>query len=882
MYHTDIMNSFLVEFSDNLSMYDITQGKLALGVVEEAPLMDPMNLLKPDIYRVYIDRSLENLNSVRDNIDNLVMFFSQTYKATLFNDKSITVAVQDIDDVEKIRPDFLMVVATDASEGIKKIVSGKWDDTDVRDKICADKYFLKKQQQLVKTTASIADVKQFAYNNTNTIMQVNTVYVQNNIIPFLRDFPAVASSLNELGTILKGRIMNSYKDLMISLNAIEEVRGSGQIDPATDRRLQYFKYNICRQYMRCCSYITGMFIRKVTFYIYNAMAYQNLYNDLSMFFPDGTSVLHENALDGKLTDLDEHVLVTSFLSDNFNVVNPFVQSFTDGMKMTLGNISANRLGVKFGADSDLGTTSAYDTFTYTRIGQSITDIATRLHLLENRLSDKNLIVDDVVNDTHFNEDFITTYNKVLNIISDISFYRKETNTDIENVADQIHKIYADLANLKANLATPTENAGKCFEYIHGLQQKLRNYEYDLDTATSDELLDMLDTVEKNYKEYILLLAKELIARINNLVDLTNTLELPSDATVPDNSVPHDYTEDCMMEEFEMIETLTEEAMLDLIMESRIHDARKNRGVRLVYEAEEAPTGDNNAQANNNGEGNEPRVEVNKAETSDNNTANNTTTNNDTNDNENNNNTNNTNDNDKKTITQKFKDFIQRILNAFRAAFVKKKAEANKWYPEAKEKIMKMKESELSSIAITKYDHCTLDDITGMTQRAKNTIASVNPDSLPNQLTGDLSNAEAYLFPDVPKNLKTKSGDTSFVARTKHYYMYGNKPAGTTKYTGPDALAHLKEMLDYCDTYEDTINKVINEMNDLSNKASEKQDAINNSGNKKQGNENKANENEKAVKSNSCITKPVQEYISSVITIMESKYYDYMLCIKKFR
>ena len=127
----DLINQLVLEHKKDLSFYDIdnfiyAQSQLMGESVADAILPDPTK------YCQYIDKILGYADRVTMTPEMLVDFYSKVYKSPLINDKNITIPVQSMEDIEKIRTEYLSSVPLEFDKVISQILKGTIKVSDIR------------------------------------------------------------------------------------------------------------------------------------------------------------------------------------------------------------------------------------------------------------------------------------------------------------------------------------------------------------------------------------------------------------------------------------------------------------------------------------------------------------------------------------------------------------------------------------------------------------------------------------------------------------------------------------------------------------------------------------------------------------------------------
>lgn len=886
----DVLNQFILEYNSELTGFDITQFQNATSqLVSEKMMMPSPTIVSPSMYCDYIDKVVSNLNTLSIDVDTLDSFFSKVYKSASLNDKDISIYLQPYEDIDKIRPEYLNTFPAEMEVAVKKIISGDFKENDIRRRYTTGEFYEKLKKQLVKTTVPHNDVKDLMVFDKPRVVRIDNIYIQNNLLPFVRSYKQNTKELINIAYNTKGRINSSYSDLMVTMNTIRSMQESNKLDPNTTRILTYFSYNIMRQYMNLCAYIVGMIIRKAKYYGYNIMSYTNLYNRFYSFFPEGELILHEYVDGDDIRDIDDSTLLSSMLNNGLNVAIPHIDSAINKKKMQIANIVSKKFNYKLNYTQDIDVTKyPYDTYPYASVNKSFIDIINNLHTFEVNMKDANMIVDDVLAKSNLDDTFMSRYSSILSSLSNVEYYTSQLGTGINNDGSVNMAIFSDLSRFKKNLIIISNNASKANRYFESLKSSMESNIHNLDDNSFNEYRDALENAHKNFKEYTLNVVKALLDRLDNLADLLDDNDILPDSSEPEEFVPYDYDLESyqgILEEQEIFKESVFESLLSQYHKIRL---RKDTGIILeeVGEAEDGKKA--------------PSVQS-DAQTQHDNNKTNTTTNTNTNNQE----------ATKKSIVESFKKWISDILDKFRNKSKGLAERNNRWLQSVKSQLENLDTSN-TTINIAKYENVTTDKILADISSASNKIDTINASNLPADLK-TATGAERYLFPSIPAKV---GNENSFVGKIRQYLTFGNTPkTNLTSYKGDDAKAKITNMISFCEQYGEMYTKVSTELDKLSESAAKKQqDIINTLGTQSQSttttkNDNNSNQgsnvvtasahdnisglhifeadasangedNKEKMSSSSIITSTVRKYVGAILTIIEKKYLDYIKVLSK--
>lgn len=880
------INSFVVDFKSHLSAFDINQFKENCMVLNEASGFLPLGLtgiISPQLYCSYIDKTLENLESVTGNVDVMDDFFSKVYKSAFLADKDITITLHSDEQIEKIRPEYLNQIAIDFNVNMKKILEGELKNTDIKKKYVSGDYFEKIKRQLVKTNIVVNDVRDLLVAEAPTVVKIDNDYLQNNAIPFIRSYNQNVKDLSVISTNLKGRINDTYTDIQNTIAAVNKLQSEGKLDKETISTVNYYKYNVMRNYMNLCAYISGMLIRKISFYTYNMMSYTNLYNTIYNFFPEGELILHESVIDGDLSDIDDSTLLQSIVDNDLNIIIPHVQNAIGKKKMEISNLMAKRYNYRLMYDQKVNSEKyPYDITPYRHLNNTINAIHDSINKFEENMKNSDLVVDDIIESSGLEETFSTKYGDILSKVPSIEYY---TLQESEGIAVAL-ALFNDLDHFVENVTMISDNVYKVYSRLEELVKEFDLNDDPYDDATYNELKSFVISLMKNYKDYILLLTKALLERLDNLTDSLDDAyildaEENADTENAEFEFATNYDADIAFEAFDEIVEEERIALERCFREYNKIRAKKDRGVDIVYE-EVKP-------AENNGEKTSGPVVKTDAQAHYKEKESGTQSN-----------APNVNGEQKENVVDKFKAWFKKIIDQFKSKSKKLTTKNNAWLASVKNSINSLPQEVIDETTITlaEYKNVTSERISTDITSAMNKINSISPTSLPNELTGNRSKAELYLFNSIPERIGKITG---FNARIKQFFIYGNKDKeALMTYSGSDAKTKIDEIISYCEGYQSMYTKISADLDKLVQAAADKQEKIiaslksgknvnesvlfekDQNGDVKEGNTKVAGSegSEDKLKASSVITTIVRDYSGAILTVMEKKYLDYIRVLDK--
>lgn len=852
----DLNNSLVLKHQKNLSEISVMEFTGMLSRAGRAAIgLNVANKIEPSSYVDYLNKTIMNIENIQVEPETLQGFFSQVYTSPLVDESNFAIAFRSDEDIEKIRPEYLSVIASDVNNTIRKILAGTEKETDIKKMIISGEYENKLKKQLVKTTLRLNGTRDLLILDSPPIVKIDKFFIQNNIIPFLSSYKQNTDELITIARKAIGRINDLTNSLNSLFNALSQSIQSGKVPENKLNLIGYYVFNMKTISMRLCAYITSMIIRKMAFYSFNVTACVELYNGLSEMFPEMEKILHESVMDGDLTDVDNDTLMQSVINGSLNVIRPHVQKVVGMKKLEVSNAMSQKFNKKidFIAGFDIDNRHPYDSRIYSAIDASFIEIINNLHTFEIMSKDPEAIVDDIIEESNLSETFITKYDKIISRVSDISFYSMDGREN--GTSDMALSLFNDILHYETNTDIIVGNMSKCYHYIHELIKSFDVNNYNLQDESYNELKSFLDTTMKNYKEYVIRIVRSLLERLDNMTEaLSFTSILPKDDGNFDNI--QDYSLESYAEAYDDRNYADKLIFESLMRQHEQEKAFKERGVRLVYEETQTTNKTPEPTVSTDAQKQHADNKTDQQATNTQNTVNGNNT-----------------DKNKKGIIERFTEFIEKILQKFREKSKKLTDKNNKWLASVKKDILAL-DTANTTITLAKYEALVPETILTDIQSATSRISSLNASSLPAELKTSGSKAELFLFNRVPEKV---GNEESFSARIKRYYTYGNTAENNlASYSGEEAKRQIGEMITYCEKYSTVYVQISDSIKKLSDAASKKQNEIILSNNKTQNSQTDSTESNVS----GVITSATRDYTGAILTVLEKKYSDYIKVLSK--
>lgn len=779
-YGAEIEAHFIIDHFENTSNFDANRFVDAMeSVLCENTLCKAINI-NTDLYTSYIDRSMRNLNEVLSvDSDKLTEFFQNTYNAfDKDNIINISISLQDADSVSKIRPQYLMEYVGTLKKCINSIIDERPGSSDEVDDFLSMTNLSKMKKQLVKTNLQISQSKDILVMDTPIIVNIDEAFILTNVIPYLRALPRLNKEIEADVRVVRLYIAKSSIELTNISNILDKLKVSGKIESIrTVRQLDKLLYNAIRNYISLSAYLTHLTIRKMNIISYNMVSYYNLYNTIHNYYPEGDKILHENAIDGKLDDIDDDILVNSMIKNGFQIVHASINNILFNKKHQIASATIALDGFDIYGDIDeIVGNHDYDRSIYTGTNRIFSILRGNVNrfitmmingdVFDEALEQSELCVNlgDMYQDDIIKIGNISNYNDMQNRITD-----KTSKTDI------MLRAYSELYGFKSNMDTLSSNIKKGYYYIKESITKLSNHMYDISDCSRKEMIEFLEDLLNQYKLLVLDISRKLIARIKCLSDFVTSFNKSAVTKTPlhvesdtvSNSELLEYTVDDILKSMDS----DNEVMFEtLIQNYKSLKSSKETGISILYEAEAPKT----------------KTDV---------------------------------DSKLKQLKKFISEIIEKFNNKIRELFTKN----GDWLKQNKKALLNLDTSSMT-INILPYSSFDINQIGTNINQAVSKLNALNITDIYKKSQADL---RKEIFPMIPTNIRGID-EKGFSSIVKTYYSIGNnKPANLT-YSGDRAKLEIRKMVEYCEEYQKICSNLEKNLKTLTNAADSKLTQILNS------------------------------------------------------
>lgn len=849
MSNNDALVNILFSNIDSINNYDISvfDSKVNTYTEDGGKFIDNLkSSMDSDPYSKEFSllntKLLEVTNSIY-KVKELNKFFNDIKDYIKLESLPITIAVEDIDIVDNINPQYLSQFINNIANNIQSIINGTNTYETLQSTYLSNDYSITMKKSLVKTSIpyELDNSELYAYKNKK-IVTVNKEFIISVLLPFTS---YICSYIEKTSDLIKdtNKVIKDNENTIINImNVIDSL---DELDSDTIRDIERYTYESIRMYKSLVYYVIYMIMKKLTSVQFNMDSYYVLKQKLLSFHPEGSRVMHEHVLDGNPEDVDSTNTLNRILNGDYSIF----KSILDNLYNTYSYNMVNNTDIN--VFTSMNKNDEYDRDIYVVLTKLFTIIKYGLDTLES-LSDNDMIsASDVLVKVDLDKTLSETYSDIISRLSDIDLYRD--NSDIRNplgsarmyismlneldlsrsymydITKSIAETYANYISVKKNIISKL-NDSSCNN-----QEKIK------------ELCNRLNSFDSEYREFVNNISNTMINRyrdISNLLDgLESTIFKSKELfTLNLNNPDTDSTmNSALIESYSKMSKID----MDYILESKMIEYNRIRnlhefGVTIFEDGEKLATNANQTNTNNN--------------------ANTNTSNNNTNTN-----TNSTSSakpaTDVKGLLDKLittiTSFFQKAVDNIRGVVNKQKGNVS-WIDSKSSDILNKVNYNNVNISIVPYDKYFKQDelITNMND-LDNKIKSITVDQIKNTFNGNKDALNSYLFSFIDNGL-LQSNLGNLFPFLKTYYKTKGKKVEAIPYKGQEVKQVAEFAINYCKNYyTDYSEKVLkaseNIKNTLNNKIKSLTDDVmnesvdlflekpnNKNANKQNNNQNKGN------------------------------------------
>lgn len=744
----DIEYGFVMESMKNEGEIDYSHLNTAYLLMMNKTTESIAEKINGDTYNRYIQTSRDTLKSVTSiNISEFIDFFSSVYNKFSGDEVNISISIMNINEVDRIRPQYLSKITTDLKLQLEKLFAGKEAD-DFAAAYKNEEYVNRIKRDMVKTTLPLNINKQSIFSNNGIVnIEVTDEYIQTNVIPFVRSLPISVKSLENDILAVQTSIDKGINELNLCIAAVNKLINSGNVHIKRVRKIHKFLYNMIANFNTCAAYVTFMLIRKVNAYSYNMISFHELYNTIRGFYPETVEMFatESGELEENLKLLDDIEICNSILTNRFGVLKPYLNNKISRERDMVSVAIHKRLSHniinsidEFIVDYD------YEDYIYNEIEVIFEDIFNTMDNFGQSLMTGSGL-NDTIEEVGLTKSFETMYKEVISKIDDINNHYVDRDNDLD-MSDNMLSVYKELTCFDEHINDICNKATKAKEKMNELLNtfKSRTNVEEL-RIESDDISDFItDTLLPDFSHLCSYIGRKLIKRAMALSDLLNdlTTDVPIISKLEESNADEymSITLESMLDE---IDGVNEVCFIEATKEYEAYKAYMEKGITMIYEAgEEGPS----------------KVESMKA-------------------------------------------FFERIISAFMNKVSMLLGNHSKWLAENKEGLLALDTNGVT-ISMLPYDGFDPKTITGIIDKATSKVNGIQVATIYNSSSEQI---QANIYDFIPSSVKDSTN--SLGARTKQYFSVGTKGMKPVSVSGEKVKARINGMITFCEGYEKLTNSI---------------------------------------------------------------------------
>ena len=869
---------FLIEDTEVRGRFSLNSYKTAYDQIINESFRDLQPARDISAYAGLIDRAVADLTTIVDKNPLELFEFYDRIKFSNIENKGIVINIYNINEVKQIKPQYLTQVVNNIKVTTDKLVRRQVKYDDVREYTTGD-YSAKIKKQIARANIDpYTDIKSIIRMERPDRVDVNKIYIQTTIIPFLKNFNTLYAEVIREAELTKKTVVEC--DGVVDKIMTVYNKYLSDIEKGLTTR---FLLESLNRYYEIRSYLIFLLIRKMNILSNTLVTYFNLYNTITNLLPEGTAILHESVLDGDLHHgIDDFTLLHDMTDSDRSVIALSAQKLLDMVSHQISTKTNSRMIAPFSSGKNSIDGMVMDNPSsdeYVAIAEIFKSISSRLDDFENAI-----MSGDTFNDAQDLSGFTQSLSsKYSTIIANFSHIDTDSITDGN---DKVSRMYSELKAFIPLIDLISKNVKICNNKLKNTKQQFiiaqREQSNDVSIESLQEAEHFMEEMSRQLNDITVVVSKALISRLDCISDGINmslSNDIPANTIVSDDrGTEFDYTKEAYDDIVNEMTTELDQLFTEYSREFKRQLAYIQRGENIVFEAE---TSANNTSVN--GQTNTPQ-----------NTG--------------------TSSGDK---SEEFNAWFDKIFNKITGMMQNLVIKFSPWLKNNKDKLQSVDYSKLS-LSLPPYNTEMTNKIHDHASTIANAVRGLNKDTVFQMSDGQLLN-KIFSFAHF-------NSDDKLAVQVRNFYKFGTpegKKSTTTK--GVAIKKMVDDMISYCEGYrsqvenarkslkqisdafvdfEKNINKNINESTSLffeaDDNADSKDDNSQNSGQESQKEENKAKvevtnndgktEEQKNVSVNQSksvdksrvrsLKLMLQYYTTAVPTAMQDKWFAYTSTMKK--
>ena len=769
------------------------------------------SLMKEAIPFQFITNSVTELtDTIKCNTD-MEDFYTNIYTSPLIGTVPTSIPILDVDEIQDIKPAYLKQFVDKIPNLMNQAINGKLSKGAFL-KYTTSEYVsnLRKQVVVTKLPKYVKDSDLVNLDNRQ-VCTVDSNFISGTILPLIRTINASLKDISKESSVLINTVEECVVDINANITAYNKLRIEKKLTIQTARYVDFVLTSLINVFVSTTKYVIGCFIRKVSAYKYNLQEFARLKETLMRYFPDGESIMHESVLDGVNDFRDEDIVhdLINGNSDFLTSVNERVENYFNDKILNL----EFETGEKLYQDN-----FPYDEKPYHQIFMMFNTIHKGLVILKQELNDPDVPMEEIKEKSGLSMTYTNTFSSVLNQISDGSYY-----TSYEDAKDT--DVYSSILNEMKETAEELIKYGKIakgiYQEIISIKSAIENNvnnQYE-NIERNKETIELLKDLNKSYRDFLLLLGREILNRYENIeVELGAREEkIKVDPVSIDNTDYISVTNECVIELNEisneyMIESTYQELQRDIYF--------ADMKMKSYFEADQntsgtQPTVNNNQQSGNTTNNNTSQPTSNTSQQSNQQNSATKVTVNDNNaesggsGNGNGGGGNTVDQGFIQKIIEKIKAFINTIKDKISKAISTNKANA-KWLATNKDALLKRSYVNVSVNILPYQEQSPI-------QIVDKVIGIVNGLDKKKVIAMDANKIESEIFNGIGlSSVQMDNKDAALGEKLTQCIKIGNQKLQAVTYANSELGQQIPKMIEYCEKYYNGFDKDITAATDKIN------------------------------------------------------------------
>lgn len=769
------------------------------------------SLMKEAIPFQFITNSVTELtNTIKCNTD-MEDFYTNIYTSPLIGTVPTSIPILDVDEIQDIKPAYLKQFVDKIPNLINQAINGKLSKGAFL-KYTTSEYVsnLRKQVVVTKLPKYVKDSDLVNLDNRQ-VCTVDSNFISGTILPLIRTMNASLKDISKESSVLINTVEECVVDINANITAYNKLRIEKKLTIQTARYVDFVLTSLINVFISTTKYVIGCFIRKVSAYKYNLQEFARLKETLMRYFPDGESIMHESVLDGMNDFRDEDIVhdLINGNSDFLTSVNERIENYFNDKILNL----EFETGEKLYQDN-----FPYDEKPYHQIFMMFNTIHKGLVILKQELNDPDVPMEEIKEKSGLSMTYTNTFSSVLNQISDVSYY-----TSYEDAKDT--DVYSSILNEMKETAEELIKYGKIakgiYQEIISIKSAIENNvnnQYE-NIERNKETIELLKDLNKSYRDFLLLLGREILNRYENIeVELGAREEkIKVDPVSIDNTDYISATNECVIELNEISnEYMIESAYQELQRDIYFADMK----MKSYFEADQntsgtQPTVNNGQQSGNTTNNNTSQPTSNTSQQSNQqNSATKVTVNDNSAESGGSGNGNGSGGNTvdqgfMQKIIEKIKAFINTIKDKISKAISTNKANS-KWLATNKDALLKRSYVNVSVNILPYQEQSPI-------QIVDKVIGTVNGLDKKKVIAMDANKIESEIFNGIGlSSVQMDNKDAALGEKLTQCIKIGNQKLQAVTYANSELGQQIPKMIEYCEKYYNGFDKDITTATDKIN------------------------------------------------------------------